>query len=1434
MSIESEDKLYDHQLKCKQEIANLFNSSDEHRGLIKMFCGAGKSFIIYDTILTFGNKLSVIVVPSICLITQFNKDYLLDPDKILYNKHNYNKIFNVITVCSKDEIKKDTTHITTNEDIIEKSLNDCINKNIDVVVLITYQSLEKLINIVKHNNMTIDLMCFDEAHHILGLNMKQQLFGLDEDDYLNYEETKTKTNKTDNDKTNDETNDETNDSDTNDSDDDSETYSDNYSDYDDNFLSTYVNKVLFFTATPKNTNNIVMYEPHPIVVNDIEYIIEDDINTEYADEPHCGPMIFEYMHLDGVNDNKLNDFKIRVDMYTENTDVSVFEAIARTILETGNNRVLTFHSRSETSSETRTNVNEFSTSSNKNEFIKCFKKILTKEFPHLKGKYKTSDIELIGLTAKTKDRQEILKKFESTPDNEICVLSSCKTIGEGVDTKNANMVVFVDPKQSYVEIIQNIGRICRKQNKLSTVLIPVHVDVKKYKECITEEDTDKVIRQEMSKTGDFNGILNVLSALRQEDPYLFELCLKYPETYTKKEIEQNLKNNGLKLDDKEYTNAELFHKYKLKYNQNKTETENFTNLSKLIKKNIQITNDKVLEEDIFIEYTDNTTDIKTEYIVKIADKYQTTVSNKDTIKKISKPNRNIKPIIHTNDDIKVLWKITSDINSDKKMFGGYIEATIKPGTEEHWFEMLNNVKVYIDKNNMRPPSEDKNPKIKKIGLWICTQIQKYKKHIGLMKIKKIKKHWEKFINDYRQYFLSNVEAWDIKFNEVKLYIDQFKIRPLQIHKDNNIKVLGVWIQTQQNSYKQNSHIMKNQEIYNKWNEFINSEIYSKYFITNEEAWQITFDAVKLYINKHKILPTRAHTDCNIKILGGWIARQKKNYIKKIQLMKNQKIYNIWNEFINSETYNKYFITNKELWIIQLNKVKIYIDTYNIRPSSSSKDNNIKTLANWIQSQLAHYQKMSYIMSNKEIYNMWVEFINNDKYSKYFITTENAWFKRLDEVKVYIDKYKKIPSTIDKDSNIKLLGGWTNCQQNNYKKKICIMKNQEIYDKWREFINSEPYNKYFITNEEVWCAKLNEVKVHINKYKKRPNASNINPHIKKLANWIACQQTNYKKKNDIMKNQEIYEKWREFINSEPYSTYFITNEEAWYAKLDEVKVYINEYKKRPAESNKDVNIQILGQWISHSQSNYKKKINIMENKEIYDKWTEFITCETYSKYFITETPAPKSTTIKPKSSDATITPTDKKRSLSKYQELTNKMSIQKSQTTQKMFNDKPELWEEYHKARDFSFKGYDKQDEIPVNKIISKLESKIKYKLKILDLGCGRNLIKQHFKHNTNLNITGYDYVENNGSKIADISHLPEENDIIDICVYSQSLMGSNWKEYLTEGKRVLRYNGEMIISESVERYNIVKEYLETELEMNIINADYNETQRWFYINAIKQ
>ena len=47
----------------------------------------------------------------------------------------------------------------------------------------------------------------------------------------------------------------------------------------------------------------------------------------------------------------------------------------------------------------------------------------------------------------------------------------------------------------------------------------------------------------------------------------------------------------------------------------------------------------------------------------------------------------------------------------------------------------------------------------------------------------------------------------------------------------------------------------------------------------------------------------------------------------------------------------------------------------------------------------------------------------------------------------------------------------------------------------------------------------------------------------------------------------------------------------------------------------------------------------------------------------------------------------------------------------MFNNNPKLWTEYHDTRDFSFQGYN-QDEIPINKIIKYLETKINYKLSI--------------------------------------------------------------------------------------------------------------------------
>ena len=369
-------------------------------------------------------------------------------------------------------------------------------------------------------------------------------------------------------------------------------------------------------------------------------------------------------------------------------------------------------------------------------------------------------------------------------------------------------------------------------------------------------------------------------------------------------------------------------------------------------------------------------------------------------------------------------------------------------------------------------------------------------------------------------------------------------------------------------------------------------------------WEKRLNEVKKYIGKYNKRPAGKSNEQNIKKLGCWIARQLINYKNKSFIMGNKGIRNKWEKFVGE--YGKYFMTNKEAWENTLKEVKNYIDKNDKRPSSTSKEQNIKKLGCWISSQQNNYKNKSQIMENKEIRNKWKKFV--EKYEKYFMTNGEIWGNTLKKVKNYIGKYNKCPSKYDKKREIKKLGLWIYTQQKNYKNKSKIMKNKKIRKEWKIFV--EEYRKYFMTNEEAWITTLKEVKKYIGKYNKRPSTENKEQNIKKLGNWISSQQLNYKNKSFIMENKKIRKKWEKFV--EEYGKYFMTNEEAWINTLKEVKKYIDKNNKRPAEKSKDENIKKLGGWISRQQTNYKNKNFIMKNKEIRKKWRKFI--EEYGKYF----------------------------------------------------------------------------------------------------------------------------------------------------------------------------------------------------------------------------
>jgi superfamily II DNA or RNA helicase len=400
-----------------------------------------------------------------------------------------------------------------------------------------------------------------------------------------------------------------------------------------------------------------------------------------------------------------------------------------------------------------------------------------------------------------------------------------------------------------------------------------------------------------------------------------------------------------------------------------------------------------------------------------------------------------------------------------------------------------------------------------------------------------------------------------------------------------------------------TNFMNKKEIDEKYIE--DEKLIEKYVLDIKEfrqyTWKEKLIMIKQYIDVNGNRPSYIDKDIGIRQLTHWIDTQKQNYKKKEYNMKYKKIYNEWTQFINE--YQEYFLSNEEIWYNNFNKVKEYIDKNKKKPYDSDKNKEIKQLGRWIGTQQQKYKNKENIMSNEEIFNEWTQFMN--EYQEYFLSNKEIWYNNFNKVKEYIIENGKRPSGSNKIKEIKQMAQWISDQQQKYKKKEHIMKDEEIYNEWIQFMN-----EYLKSNEEIWYDNLNKVKKYIDENKKKPSQIDKNKQIKLLALWLNTQQKNYKKKEQIMKNEEIYNEWKQFMNE--YQEYFLSNKEIWYDNLNKVKEYIDNNKKRPSKHDKDKEIKQLGCWIGTQQPNYKKKEHNMNNKEIYNDWTQFI--NEYQEYF----------------------------------------------------------------------------------------------------------------------------------------------------------------------------------------------------------------------------
>ena len=436
-------KLREHQKCALKNCLNGFRMYD--RGQLLMACGTGKTLTALHVAEQHAGcgRLVLYLVPSISLVKQTVQEWA----------ENANMPHRHLIVCS------DTTVKGTDEDI---SVTDLVgNVTTDparlreqyqiatrdgkamCVVFSTYQSA----GVVQEAfaGYTFDLILFDEAHRTAGNSKKS--FAL--------------------------------------------------AHYDTNISAA---KRLYMTATPRiYTRKSATGTADVVSMNDAEVF---------------GPVFHKLKFSDAIAQNILSDYQVvgfevvaddideanaKADEESEFTLEeecklsSVYEAIRQQDIDHNPNllnRILVFH-------------NKIVQSKN---FAKSFNKIVERVNRRMNLNVAV-DVQHIDGKDRARDRGERIEWLKAASQNKVHVLSNARCLSEGVDVPTLDGVVFYEPRQSVVDVVQAVGRVMRKAGgkRMGYVIVPVVVSR-------NENISDVVDRSKGHKL-----TLQILEALRAHD-----------------------------------------------------------------------------------------------------------------------------------------------------------------------------------------------------------------------------------------------------------------------------------------------------------------------------------------------------------------------------------------------------------------------------------------------------------------------------------------------------------------------------------------------------------------------------------------------------------------------------------------------------------------------------------------------------------------------------------------------------------------------------------------------------------------------------------------------------------------------------------------------------------------------------------------------------
>jgi hypothetical protein len=169
----------------------------------------------------------------------------------------------------------------------------------------------------------------------------------------------------------------------------------------------------------------------------------------------------------------------------------------------------------------------------------------------------------------------------------------------------------------------------------------------------------------------------------------------------------------------------------------------------------------------------------------------------------------------------------------------------------------------------------------------------------------------------------------------------------------------------------------------------------------------------------------------------------------------------------------------------------------------------------------------------------------------------------------------------------------------------------------------------------------------------------------------------------------------------------------------------------------------------------------------------------------------------------------------------------SQATHERLQKNPEEWAQYHTLYREARKDW---AVVPYEEMIRWCQKRSGYV--IGDFGCGEARLAEAVSDRHTVH--SFDHVAVNDNVVAcDMAHVPLDDETLDVAVFSLSLMGANFGNYLREAYRTLKLDGDLHIIEATSRFNDREQFTKALKDLGFGGIEVEDKWKFTHIQARK-